>query len=923
MFFEKIKEWKIVLLIILSFTAILFTLLIKYNHAFRWEQFLSKIQKMIIFEDTKRTNLGNFRTIYENLQPFKDYNLWEYIIKTQNIYVLNCKNDCVSNGKVSNKLSISQQITNKINKNNTTLNFFLIPWKRTVEKESLYELSTSKVTKINKNWTYENIKYSNWKIKPFNYISSWLKWLFSDWYIALGLFKSFEESKKFQEQYFPTNWTSILVWNNKWIVAIELWEWFDKNIRDLLSDYPDNIEDKQPQNTQTNSQVQVIFKNCEWVPSHERWNYGNTWWTPNRAYAKYTLNKWDKLKKENLPPVDADGYFMIWHTDQSCNTLYKEDEKTFTNLETVIYGKRSCFKVEKEITHWKVWLTIKDYINNPSCSKNITIPNTLWWDEVLKVGLWAFKNKNIRSLTLWNNIVEVDDDAFADNVLSSLTLNKNLKRIGKWSFQNNQIKTLDIPQDSELNSIDNKAFQFNKLLSLRVNPKLEFIWNSSFENNSLVQIFFPHDSKLRYIWDSAFRGYNSLDLENSNKSSNKIFNLTVENYLWNWDDLANALPYYIEYIGNRAFENNFIGLKHRNIDDLYENPDEYKETLQKIKTHANAVWVNKSQIYFDADDLGYGYFESDNLKYFTWNWTLKIWIGKSKRFMNTIWEWAFANNFLTWIEFHERKLWDWDYNCWLELFYEWSKLSSKSIYENLPWAYNKIWNEAFKNNFLRDEIILPSNIKELGRDSFSNNNIEHVYFISKSLSKRGQVETNLEKIWDWAFQNNIIKTIGVLSYEDFQKRIPSKAPWKIMKDMTYMKMLEAYYKDSDDFLDDAYWWSICHTWTRINWTQWHDYKNDIGDLVSREKIKSDTPLFWKDILKDNPIKCLSFPNQNLYKNIFNLTQNNLKFFPLFNWNGINWQFWNNNFSISKNWYEELANWWYWTKFSNHWVPRCR
>jgi hypothetical protein len=42
---------------------------------------------------------------------------------------------------------------------------------------------------------------------------------------------------------------------------------------------------------------------------------------------------------------------MIWHTDQSCNTLYKEDEKTFTNLETVIYGKRSCFKVEKEITH--------------------------------------------------------------------------------------------------------------------------------------------------------------------------------------------------------------------------------------------------------------------------------------------------------------------------------------------------------------------------------------------------------------------------------------------------------------------------------------------------------------------------------------------------------------------------------------------
>ena len=49
------------------------------------------------------------------------------------------------------------------------------------------------------------------------------------------------------------------------------------------------------------------------------------------------MNLKNKLKKENLPPVDADGYFMIWYTDQSCSTLYKEDEKAFTNLETVIY----------------------------------------------------------------------------------------------------------------------------------------------------------------------------------------------------------------------------------------------------------------------------------------------------------------------------------------------------------------------------------------------------------------------------------------------------------------------------------------------------------------------------------------------------------------------------------------------------------
>lgn len=116
------------------------------------------------------------------------------------------------------------------------------------------------------------------------------------------------------------------------------------------------------------------------------------------------------------------------------------------------YTKANCFVMGFPST-------ITSY--DASCGQDIVIPSTVGEDDVLYIGVDAFRGKNLKSVIFPDNLLSIGDNAFRDNNIKTIVLPNSLVSIGVEAFMNNQLETMYVP--NTLLSMGARAFNSNRL----------------------------------------------------------------------------------------------------------------------------------------------------------------------------------------------------------------------------------------------------------------------------------------------------------------------------------------------------------------------------------------------------------------------------------------------------------------------------
>ena len=91
----------------------------------------------------------------------------------------------------------------------------------------------------------------------------------------------------------------------------------------------------------------------------------------------------------------------------------------------------SCFTFNissKEITGY-----------DSTCPKDVVIPSTIMGNTVERIGLNAFRNKQLTSVIIPNTVLDIGYGAFENNQLTSVTILSQTVSIGISAFTNNQL----------------------------------------------------------------------------------------------------------------------------------------------------------------------------------------------------------------------------------------------------------------------------------------------------------------------------------------------------------------------------------------------------------------------------------------------------------------------------------------------------
>lgn len=230
------------------------------------------------------------------------------------------------------------------------------------------------------------------------------------------------------------------------------------------------------------------------------------------------------------------------------------------NVSTKIYKviiTRESENTEKTVGDYVIidsdnGVEIKDYIGN---STDVTIPDTLDGKTVLKIGDFAFMDKNLTSVIIPNTVTDIGDEAFRYNNLINVKLGDNLKNIAKYAFYGkredqtvgNQLTNLEIP-DSVVN-IGESAFDSNAIKYLKIGKGVIKIEQEAFEDNRLESIEIP--DSVTEIGEAAFADNNLTNI----KIGNGVVKIEQEAFSYNL--LENLeIPDNVTEIGEAAFAGN-------------------------------------------------------------------------------------------------------------------------------------------------------------------------------------------------------------------------------------------------------------------------------------------------------------------------------------------------------------------------------
>lgn len=862
MFFERLKEWRLVIWIAVIFMVGLSFAFAAYRDLSSWDRFIKQAQESTLINAMHKSNKSNFTTIASSISRLDNFEIWPFKMNLSKIFVFNCKSNCVANGHIWEKIQLNATQLAKMKPEKWEAFLYIIPWKRTIEPEWAYMIQNNDVKELDSWGNLIDIKYhSSGEVKPFEHISAWLKWFMDRWYYWIWPFEKSKEAREFQTSYFWAKGDVVEIGDKRWIVTVEIAWWFEEDIAKLLDKYTEIHHNYQPpeDNGQTQTpqtqEVDVIFTNGVNISAEEQ---GNMWFNeegqPNQAYIKYKVLKNSKLWWDKVPPIDADGFFLIWYIDQECTKLYKPDEHIFDKNVNMIYGKKSLFKVSQIIVEGQTGYVIDDFISPNTSNVSIEIPETLYGIPILKIGLNAFRDKGISTLRFpyFSHVKIIDEWAFADNTIRHVSFPNSVKQIKKGAFQNNLITTIDFHIDSSIELIDDKAFQYNTITQIKFPASLKKIWISAFENNSLTKIIFRAGSLLEEIWDSAFRWYNSSDPNSANQASNKLFLIQSENVLQRSNDPSkwyliwnNTLPKKLKKIGKRAFENNYLWLIYYNPTNqsFWDNPNQYESILKNIKNNSNNINFNKHKTNIGKPPF---IFNNQSTLLYSSNSLKLINYDNEYDYLKEIGEGAFANNYFSYIYFYPSYSAANNNKCKLDLYFNERDWGAKDYYYNSYKAYNDIKAEAFMNNFLQDELVLPSTVKRIWKKAFAHNVIKNIVFIPENLRKK--THASFEYIDDEAFKDNLISSFEVLNLDNLKERYSHQYYHNtngvmIPTNVKYWDLLQLYYENYDHQKD------LIELQEKLE-----DLKNDLNKaknyLQSLEdqiaSLESNKPTWWEE-----------------------------------------------------------------------------
>ncbi len=96
----------------------------------------------------------------------------------------------------------------------------------------------------------------------------------------------------------------------------------------------------------------------------------------------------------------------------------------------------------------------------------VEIPDNINGDQVVKIGIRAFSNKNLTSVSIPWGVVEIGARAFEDNRLINLKIPRSVASIGDGAFGNNQLTDVFIPNSVE--SMGEYVFDRNPMSSASI-----------------------------------------------------------------------------------------------------------------------------------------------------------------------------------------------------------------------------------------------------------------------------------------------------------------------------------------------------------------------------------------------------------------------------------------------------------------------
>lgn len=135
--------------------------------------------------------------------------------------------------------------------------------------------------------------------------------------------------------------------------------------------------------------------------------------------------------------------------------------------------------------------TITDYdpSANPSCLKNIDIPNSIGGTAVTIIGANAFYGKQLTAVTIPSSVTTIGNNSFEENQLTTITIPDAVTSMGAWALSYNQLTSVSLP--NSLTAISNGLLSNNSLTSLTIPDTVTSIGEEGLMNNSLSAINIP------------------------------------------------------------------------------------------------------------------------------------------------------------------------------------------------------------------------------------------------------------------------------------------------------------------------------------------------------------------------------------------------------------------------------------------------
>lgn len=320
--------------------------------------------------------------------------------------------------------------------------------------------------------------------------------------------------------------------------------------------------------------------------------------------------------------------------------------------------------------------------------QDVIIPATLDGFTVNKIGLQAFKARNLTSVSIPNTITDIENSAFENNQLTMLTIPNSVTFIGSYAFSNNHLSVLTLSEN--VSSIGMSAFENNELQVLSIPESLSVINMYTFKNNKLTSLSLPEG--LLFIFDNAFER-NLLTNINLPSSLTNIGNSAFyDNKL---TDLS--IPNHVTTIGSNAFQANRLTSVHLSSSvTRIENSTFQNNQLTELTIPGGVNYVGQNA------------FESNQLTSISLPSSLTI-----------IDHAAFAKNKITAVSFPNSLI-----SIGNEAFQQ-NQLGNITI----PSSVSSIGNRTFSTNQLSD-ITLSDGVGSIGSFAFEENQLTHVYIPS-------------------------------------------------------------------------------------------------------------------------------------------------------------------------------------------------